>query len=109
MLQALPNWYLEGFSEAIAYPTENAFIHSEIKENVPDLNTLELYLESFSPHEYTIGYDTAEAFFNYMIETYGEDQVIKVFTKTSGNNFEETFKALLGKSTDEVYSDWLSK
>ncbi len=101
----LPNWFIEGMAEGLAFPQEKAIIHKKIIEKVPDIDTLDLFVSSPFYIEYSIGYDGCELFFLYLLETYGQSPLVELI-KTQ-NNFDTSFYQLIGLYPDDAYQNWL--
>ena len=101
-----PDWFIEGMAEGFSYPREEPLIHEDIYKAIPDLLTLDYLIRSPNPEDYTIGYDTAELFFIYLVETYGEEKVIQLAKCTT--TFDEVFTQQIGVTPDAAYNTWLN-
>lgn len=102
---ASASWFLEGMAEGFAYPNEEALVHKEAYQIIPNTSALNDMINSRDSAEYMIGYDVVELFFLYLSETYGEDKMIQLLKCQS--NFDQCFAQTTGKSPDTAYSEWL--
>jgi hypothetical protein len=101
-----PIWYYEGMAENLAYPTEKPLIHNEIYQTIPNLEILKQKISSSKSVDYAVGYDTAGQFYDYLIQKYGEANILKLMKDFYPKTFDSYFTQLTNYSPDEVYIDW---
>lgn len=98
-------WFVEGMAEGFAYPNEEALIHDDIYQAIPDISALNSVIDSNDAEEYMIGYDAVELFFLYLSDTYGEDEMIQL--AKCQTSFNQCFTQTIGKAPDAAYGEWL--
>jgi hypothetical protein len=98
-------WFIEGMAEGFAYPNEEALIHDDIYQQIPDISALNSIVDSNNAEEYMVGYDAVELFFVYLSETYGEDKMIQMVECQI--SFDQCFTQIIGKNPNTAYSEWL--
>lgn len=100
-----PKWLIEGMAESFSFPNEDVLIHPKIYEKIKNLSVLDSLVDSVEPENYTIGYDSAELFISYLVEKYGEENIIRLLEKTY--TFDSHFTTIIGQDSEKVYQEWL--
>lgn len=102
---AYADWFIEGMAEGFSYPNEEAIIHGDAYQIIPDTSALNDLITSNDSAEYMVGYDAVELFFLYLANAYGEDKMIQI--AKCKTNFDSCFATATGLSPDAAYATWL--
>jgi len=102
---AYANWFIEGMAESFAYPNEEAIIHGDAYQIIPDTSALNDLITSNDSSEYMIGYDAVKLFFLYLSDTYGENKMIEITKCTT--NFDQCFNQIIDTDPDVAYTKWI--
>jgi len=106
-VSSLPEWFIEGTAESLSYPKNNPIVHSDIKNEIPNLSILNKKINSETTVDYVLGYDIACSFITYVINLKGEEEFQTLLNVGYFDNFDNEFEKIYGKNPDETYDQWL--